>query len=126
MLAVEEISETECRTVQQEIELYNVTPAEEGKGESGKARNGKNGRRRVRREEKGRGKARKERNGREEAGEVANDGRPKQLLTRAISGIESNIFSSSETLCFVFNQFRDALLPWRKFSWENFSLGADK
>jgi hypothetical protein len=59
---VGEISEIECRTVQQEIEPYNVTPAEEGKRERGKARKGKNGRGKVRRGKNGRDKAGKERN----------------------------------------------------------------
>ena len=65
-LVVEEISEIECRKVQ-EIELYNVTPTEERK-------------RQARKELKGGGKSEKV-NGR-----VANDGKPKQLLTRALSG----------------------------------------
>jgi hypothetical protein len=105
-LVVEEISEIECRKVQQEIELYNVTPAEEGKRESekGKERKMENEKGRERKEVK----LEKERTRKEEAGEkgtegekgngrVANDGRPKQLLTRAISG------RWKRHCCFVFN-----------------------
>jgi hypothetical protein len=86
-LVVEEISEIECRTLQQETEPYNVTSAEEGK--TGRRKEGKPERERTeetKRERKGtEGKGRSEWRTME----------AKALLTRAISGIESNIFLSS-------------------------------
>jgi hypothetical protein len=71
-LVVEEISEIECRKVQ-EIELYNVTPTEERKRESekGKERKMENEKGRERKEVR----LEKERTRKEEAGEKGTEGR---------------------------------------------------